>query len=188
MRRLRVLGGPGAPDDRHARHAGVLDVRHGARVACAQLLSTDDDALSDFLREDLDQRQGLDERACASYLARIARALEDLSMDVRAIRNEQYKRETIEAHRCGDGVVFVASATTHKYRDSIVGAGGLWRLTRTKAAGQTLGYLFTPETADAAGAAMRAGAALWVARGAVRVAEEAPEGMMAGTARSRRSR
>ena len=108
--------------------------------------------LSEFLDEDLDARQGLDERACASYLARIARALEDLSMDVRAIRNEQYKRETIEAHRCGDGVVFVASATTHKYRDSIVGAGGLWRLTRTKAAGQTLGYLFTPETADAAAA------------------------------------
>ena len=42
--------------------------------------------------------------------------------------------------------------------------------------------------AGTAGAAMTAGAALWVARGAVRVAEEAPEGMMAGTARSRRSR
>ena len=147
-------------------------VRHVARFAPFQILSYSgpDDChendeneereneeerhttLSEFLDEDLDARQGLDERACASYLARIARALEDLSMDVRAIRNEQYKRETIEAHRCGDGVVFVASATTHKYRDSIVGAGGLWRLTRTKAAGQTLGYLLTPETADAAAA------------------------------------
>ena len=40
----------------------------------------------------------------------------------------------------------------------------------------------------AAGTAGATGAAFWVARGAVRVAEEAPEGMMAGTARSRRSR
>ena len=48
--------------------------------------------------------------------------------------------------------MFVASATTHKYRDVIVGAGGLWRLTKTKAAGQALGYLFTPEQADAAAA------------------------------------
>lgn len=167
-----LLGNTGKTNVYDARLARVFLVRHVARGACAQLLSYSgpDDCdendeneereneeerhttLSEFLDEDLDARQGLDERACASYLARIARALEDLSTDVRAIRNEQYKRETIEAHRCGDGVVFVASATTHKYRDSIVGAGGLWRLTRTKAAGQTLGYLFTPETADAAAA------------------------------------
>ena len=42
--------------------------------------------------------------------------------------------------------------------------------------------------AGTAGTAGATGAAFWVARGAVRVAEEAPEGMMAGTARSRRSR
>ena len=115
--------------------------------------------LSEFLEQDLDCRQGLDERACASYLARIARALEDLSLDVRAIREEQCKRrESIDAHRCGDGVVFVASATTHKYRDLIVASEGKWRLTRTKAAGQTLGYLFTPEAADACAAQLaRAG-------------------------------
>jgi len=115
--------------------------------------------LSEFLDQDLDYRQGLDERACASYLARIARALEDLSLDVRAIREEHCKRrESIDAHRCGDGVVFVASATTHKYRDLIVGNEGKWRLTRTKAAGQTLGYLFTPEAADACAAQLaRAG-------------------------------
>lgn len=123
-------------------------MRHGARFACAQLLSTDDDALSDFLREDLDQRQGLDERACASYMARIARALEDISGDIRAIRDE--RREIVHAHRCGAGVVFVASATTHKHRDALVGAGGQWRVTRTKAAGQALGFYFTTETADAA--------------------------------------
>ena len=92
-------------------------------------------------------------------MARIARALEDLSLDVRAIREEHCKRrESIDAHRCGDGVVFVASATTHKYRDLIVGNEGKWRLTRTKAAGQTLGYLFTPEAADACAAQLaRAG-------------------------------
>ena len=92
-------------------------------------------------------------------MARIARALEDLSLDVRAIREEHCKRrESIDAHRCGDGVVFVASATTHKYRDLIVGSEGKWRLTRTKAAGQTLGYLFTPEAADACAAQLaRAG-------------------------------
>ena len=162
MRRLRVLGGPGAPDDRHARHADLLDVRHGARVACAQLLSTDDDALSDFLREDLDQRQGLDERACASYMARIARALEDISGDIRAIRDEHCKsREVVHAHRCGAGVVFVASATTHKHRDVLIGAGGQWRVTRTKAAGQALGFYFTTETADAAASQLaRAGVAI----------------------------
>ena len=92
-------------------------------------------------------------------MARIARALEDLSLDVRAIREEHCKRrEYVDAHRCGDGVVFVASATTHKYRDLIVGCDGKWRLTRTKAAGQTLGYLFTPEAADACAAQLaRAG-------------------------------
>jgi hypothetical protein len=166
-----LLRSSGASDVRHARLARVRVVRHRARGACAQLLAysgpEDYDeneeerhtTLSAFLDEDLDQRQGLDERACASSLARIARALEDLSTDVRAIRDEHCKRrETIEAHRCGDGVVFVASATTHKYRDLIVGCEGKWRLTRTRAAGQTLGYLFTPEAADSAAAQLaRAG-------------------------------
>ena len=46
--------------------------------------------------------------------------------------------------------MFVASATTHKHRDALVGAGGQWRVTRTKAAGQALGFYFTTETADAA--------------------------------------
>jgi hypothetical protein len=181
-----LLRSTGALDDRHTRLARVLIVRHRARCLRAQLLShsepegyEDDEndqndeneenereeeeerhtTLSEFLEQDLDCRQGLDERACASYLARIARALEDLSLDVRAIREEQCKRrESIDAHRCGDGVVFVASATTHKYRDLIVASEGKWRLTRTKAAGQTLGYLFTPEAADACAAQLaRAG-------------------------------
>ena len=119
----------------------------------------------DLLRErgeDLDQRQGLDERACASYMARIARALEDISGDIRAIRDEHCKsREVVHAHRCGAGVVFVASATTHKHRDVLVGAGGQWRVTRTKAAGQALGFYFTTETADAAASQLaRAGVAI----------------------------
>ena len=42
--------------------------------------------------------------------------------------------------------------------------------------------------ARARAAAAMVGAAFWVARGAVRGAEEAPEGMKAGTARSRQSR
>ena len=145
----------GAATHTDARLAHLLDVRNGARVARSRQLSPDDDddTLSEFLKEDLDERQGLDERACASCLARIARALEDISGDLRAIRDEHCKRrEAIDAHRCGEGVVFVASATTHKYRDVIIGAGGMWRVTRTKAAGQTLGYLFTPATADAAAA------------------------------------
>ena len=177
MRRV-LRGSSGAPDVPLARISRVRIVRDVARGARAQHLShsgssEEDDryeeqeqdeeerrtTLSEFLNEDLDQRQGLDERACASSLARIARALEDLSADVRAIRDEHCKRrETIEAHRCGDGVVFVASATTHKYRDLIVGCEGKWRLTRTRAAGQTLGYLFTPDAADAAAAQLaRAG-------------------------------
>lgn len=172
--RFVLLRSAGTPDDRHTRLARVRIVRHRARCLRAQLLSHsepegyEDDqneeeerhtTLSEFLEQDLDCRQGLDERACASYLARIARALEDLSLDVRAIREEQCKRrESIDAHRCGDGVVFVASATTHKYRDLIVASEGKWRLTRTKAAGQTLGYLFTPEAADACAAQLaRAG-------------------------------
>jgi hypothetical protein len=153
---------PGAPAHAHARLAGLRRLLDGTRGARSQPCSPghgDGDTLSEFLREDLDQRQGLDERACASYLARIARALEDIGGDLRAIRDEHcQRRESIHAYRCGDGVVFVASATTHKYRDVITGSGGLWRLTRTKAAGQTLGYLFTPETADAAAAQLaRAG-------------------------------
>lgn len=178
--RFVLLRSAGTPDDRHTRLARVRIVRHRARCLRAQLLEYsepegyEDDqndqndqneeeerhtTLSEFLEQDLDCRQGLDERACASYLARIARALEDLSLDVRAIREEQCKRrESIDAHRCGDGVVFVASATTHKYRDLIVASEGKWRLTRTKAAGQTLGYLFTPEAADACAAQLaRAG-------------------------------
>ena len=42
--------------------------------------------------------------------------------------------------------------------------------------------------AGAAASAGATGAAFWVLRGALRGAEEAPEGMKAGTARSRQSR